>query len=145
MLNATYQNWKNSLGDIQEVSGLSWSISLMPLPAAIYAKGANKNVMGLANVKKSLVVTLLSASWDNVEDDAKLEEAARALFAAIEDDAQHLDAFHPYLYLNYAAPWQDPIASYGLDSVQQLQRVSRDVDPTGIFKRMMPGGFKIPA
>lgn len=144
MLHATYQRWKTSLPAIENVPGMSWALSLEPLPAAIFAKEATKNAMGLADTKTSLMVTLLSATWDNIEDDTKVEEAAKALFEGIEDDAKRLGAYHPYVYLNYAAPWQDPIASYGPESVRKLQRVIQEVDPAGDFKKLMPGGFKIP-
>jgi hypothetical protein len=100
--------------------------------------------MGLSEGSGALVVTLLSATWEDEADDAKVEQAARALFAGIEDDAHKLDAHEPYVYLNYAAEWQDPIATYGKASVEKLQRVSQAVDPTGVFKDKLPGGFKIP-
>lgn len=129
---------------IEDVPGIVWSISLEPLPPAIYARGSTKNSMGLSQASGALVVTLLSATWEDEADDGKVEQAARALFAGIEEDACKLDAHKPYVYLNYAAEWQDPIASYGKKSVEKLQQVSQAVDPKGIFKNKMPGGFKIP-
>ncbi|BCS13741.1 oxidoreductase, FAD-binding [Aspergillus luchuensis IFO 4308] len=146
MLKATYDRWNTSVAAVQDVPGIVWSISLEPLPAAIYGRApTGHNMMGLpSDTEKALVVTLLSATWDNVTDDARVEEAAKTLFAGIEADAHHLNAYHPFVYLNYAAQWQDPIASYGPESVSRLQRISREVDPTGVFQRMVPGGFKIP-
>ncbi|PKX99265.1 FAD-binding oxidoreductase [Aspergillus novofumigatus IBT 16806] len=117
MLNATYLRWSSSLAAIEDVPGI--------------ASG-------------SLVITLLSATWEDEADDAKVEQAARALFAGIEDDARKLDGHEPYVYLNYAAEWQDPIASYGKASIEKLQQVSQAVDPKGVFRNKMPGGFKIP-
>ncbi|KAJ5288198.1 oxidoreductase FAD-binding protein [Penicillium angulare] len=143
MLQATYNRWHNSLGSIRDIPGIVWSISLQPLPAAIYQ--GRKNAMGLAETNKSLIITLLSASWDNTQDDEKVEEAARALSVGIDDDARQLDAYHPYVYPNYAAEWQDPIASYGAEAVEKLRRVSREVDPEGVFRKIVPRGFKIPS
>ncbi|KAJ5609823.1 hypothetical protein N7528_009089 [Penicillium herquei] len=143
MLNAVYQRWNTSLDSIRDVPEIVWAVSLEPLPAALYKK-ATKNSMGLEEANKSLMITLLSATWDDPADDVKVEMAAKGLFAAIEEDAHRLEAYHPFVYLNYAAPWQDPIASYGTESVERMRRVSREVDPQGAFFRMMPGGFKIP-
>ncbi|PLB46016.1 oxidoreductase, FAD-binding protein [Aspergillus steynii IBT 23096] len=143
MLNATYLRWNASLTAVQDVSGIVWSISLEPLPAAIYARAPTRNAMGLSDSEGSLVVTVLSATWDEAADDARVEEAARMLFAGIEADAHALDAYHPFVYLNYAAQWQDPIASYGRQSVEKLQRISQELDPKGVFRQMVPG-FKIP-
>ncbi|KAI9035060.1 FAD-binding oxidoreductase [Aspergillus affinis] len=144
MLNATYIRWNASLAAVQEVPGIVWSISLEPLPPAIYARAPDSNAMGLSNYEGSLVVTVLSATWDDTADDTLVEEAARTLFAGIEADAHALEAYHPFVYLNYAAQWQNPIASYGPKSVEMLRRVSRELDPTGVFRQMMPGGFNLP-
>ncbi|GKZ76364.1 hypothetical protein AnigIFM56816_006624 [Aspergillus niger] len=146
MLKATYVRWNTSLTAVQDVPGIVWSISLEPLPAAIYARAPKgHNVMGLpSDSEKALVVTLLSATWDNAADDTRVEETAKSLFAGIEADAYELNAYHPFVYLNYAAQWQDPIASYGPENVARLRQISREVDPTGVFQRLVPGGFKIP-
>ncbi|GLA33505.1 hypothetical protein AnigIFM63309_000332 [Aspergillus niger] len=147
MLNATYLRWNSSLEAVRDIPGIVWSISLEPLPPAIYAGAPpDHNVMGLSSTEhpvRSLVVTLLSATWDDAADDARVEEAAKVLFSGIESDAHALDAYHPFVYLNYAAQWQDPIASYGPESIERLRRIRREVDPTGVFQNMVPGGFKI--
>ncbi|RAH78668.1 putative oxidoreductase [Aspergillus japonicus CBS 114.51] len=144
MLNATYRHWNESLAAVQDVTNVTWSLSLEPLPSAIYARGSNTNSLGLSDATGSLMIVLLSASWVDEADDAQVETAARVLFEAIEDDAHERKAYYPFKYLNYAAQWQDPIASYGDDSVEQLWRVSRAVDPEGVFQHQVPGGFKLP-
>ncbi|KAL4998711.1 hypothetical protein BDV10DRAFT_194239 [Aspergillus recurvatus] len=144
MLNATYLRWKSSLPAIEDVRGIVWSISLEPLPPAIYARAPAKNAFGLSDTTGPQVVTLLSVSWEDEADDERVQNTARALLEGIEEDARRLDSYVPFLYLNYAADWQDPIASYGKRSIEMLRRVSRDVDPKGVFRGGMPGGFKIP-
>lgn len=49
-----------------------------------------------------------------------------------------------YVYLNYAGGFQDPIASYGEDSVRFLKQVARKYDLSGVFQKAAKGGFKIP-
>ncbi len=51
--------------------------------------------------------------------------------------------FNRFKYLNYAAPFQDPISSYGPVSKAQLQAVSKKYDPEGFFQAGIPGGFKL--
>ncbi|KAL4965557.1 FAD-binding oxidoreductase [Aspergillus stella-maris] len=145
MLKAAYHRWNSSLAAVENVTGVSWSLSLEPLPPAIYARAPTKNAFGLADRKKALVVTLLSATWEDAKDDALIEKNARELFRGIEEDARRLGSFDPYIYPNYAAVWQDVIASFGEDSVEKLQRVSREVDPKEVFRVNVPGGFKIPS
>lgn len=145
ILAAVYDKWNASLSTLDEVPGLTWSISLEPLPPAIYAHAPKKsNALGLCQTSGSLVVTLLSASWVREEDDAAIEQAARRLFAAIEDEARRLDLYNPFVYLNYAAPWQYPIASYGDESVKRLKKASKAFDAKRMFQFQVPGGFKLP-
>jgi hypothetical protein len=144
MLKEIYHLWNASLAAVENVSGISWAISLEPLPPAIYAhKPPKTNPLGFSASSGSMVVTLLSATWTDKSDDATIEKTARDLFSAIEDQARRLGVYEPFIYLNYAAPWQDPIASYGEDNVERLKLVSKKVDPRGIFQFGVPGGFKI--
>ncbi|KAL4930915.1 FAD-binding oxidoreductase [Aspergillus undulatus] len=146
VLKATYHRWNTSLSAIQGIDGIHWSLSLEPLPPAIYARAPQSNALGFDKRQKALVVTVLSATWESDHDDALVQETARALFAGIEEDARHLGSYDPFVYMNYAAKWQDPVASYGEESVRRLRGVSKSVDPRGVFKAggSLPGGFKIP-
>jgi hypothetical protein len=51
--------------------------------------------------------------------------------------------FHPYKYLNFAASFQDPLASYGGIELRRMKKVARKYDPTGVFQTQVPGGFKL--
>lgn len=53
------------------------------------------------------------------------------------------DVGYPFEYLNYAAPFQNPLASYGAHNLQFLKEVSKKYDPDQIFQRLVPGGFKL--
>ncbi|KAL4943634.1 hypothetical protein BDV06DRAFT_234515 [Aspergillus oleicola] len=145
MLKATFLRWKSSLAAIENVTGMHWSLSLEPLPPAVYARTPTKNAFGLAGKRKALVVTLLSATWEDEKDDETVEKNARELFRGIEEDARKLGSYDPYIYPNYAAIWQDVFLSFGEESVEKLQKVSREVDPEGVFRVNVPGGFKVPS
>lgn len=143
MLNATYDLWQKGLAEVKSVSGLTWSVSLDPLPPAIYAKGARSNSFALSNRSKALVVMLLTASFTYVADQEQVEEAAKRLVASLQEEGHKQDANDPWVYLNYAASWQDPIASYGEESVKRIEKVRDRVDPNSVFTYNVPGGFKI--
>ncbi|KAB8204816.1 hypothetical protein BDV34DRAFT_235597 [Aspergillus parasiticus] len=144
MLNAVYQHWDSSLKSVEGIPGMVWAISLEPLPPAIYTRHASKNALGLGDASGALVVTLLSATWDNELGDENVEKAARELFDNIDNEARKLGVYEPFVYLNYAAPWQDPISSYKSKNVELLKRVSLGVDPKRVFQTNVPGGFKLP-
>ena len=83
--------------------------------------------------------------WTDKADDGDVEATARTMFENIEADARKLGEYDPFVYLNYASAWQDPIASYGKESVEYMRKVKAKVDPHGLFTTKVPGGFKIPS
>lgn len=147
MLEAVHDAWSTSVAAVTAVKGVTWSLSLEPLPPAIYERHANDNAMGLTGRGgKTLVVTLLTALWSDAADDATVEAAGEKLFEDIKGAAQKLGEYDPYLYLNYAntAGWQgSPITSYGWGSAARLRQTSAKVDPSGVFQKKVPGGFKL--
>lgn len=144
VLKAAFNQWKDSVPTIANVSNILWALVFEPLPPAIYSRGAKSNALGLADRTEPLLVALLSTTWSNERDDALVTEAADALMDVIEKEARELGAFDPFVYLDYAGQHQDPIASYGADSVKRLREVRQKVDPKGVFTFQVPGGYKIP-
>lgn len=49
--------------------------------------------------------------------------------------AQIVGLGNPYIYLNYAAVWQDRIDGYGVTMGKELQNVSEMYDSTGVFQK----------
>jgi hypothetical protein len=86
---------------------------------------------------------LLSALWPDSASNAAVEQASRQALSAIESRAQAAGLLRGFQYLNYAAPHQAPLASYGAENLAFLQRVSRKYDPRGVFQMRVPGGFKL--
>ncbi|KAI5857352.1 putative oxidoreductase [Durotheca rogersii] len=145
MIRATYDRWRESVPGVQDVPGIAFALSLEPLPPSIFARAAGGNALGLETRSESLVVSLLTVTWADAADDARVTAAARTLIDNIASDARRLGAYDPFVYLNYAAPWQKPVDSYGSKNVARLRKIQRAYDPTGFFTKNVPGGFKIPA
>ncbi|KAI0965079.1 putative oxidoreductase [Xylaria arbuscula] len=146
MIKETYAAFNASLPQINNVTGISWALNLEPLPPQIYTNGgANTNALGLTNQNgRSLVVCLISPSWSDASQNGQVYAAARALLDDIASRAKKLGVYDPYIYLNYAAPWQNVIKSYGAANVKKLQQIRARVDPNKVFTRKVTGGFKIP-
>jgi hypothetical protein len=62
---------------------------------------------------------------------------------AISNNAKKLYASNPYLYLNYAAPYQDSLSSYTETNVRRLRDIAARWDPHGTFQYQVTGGFKL--
>ncbi|GAB7335018.1 hypothetical protein MBLNU13_g06880t1 [Cladosporium sp. NU13] len=127
------------------ISQMTYSLSFQLLPMAMTSKAASRggNSLGLSEADGNLYDLLLTVSWDSVDDDERIEQHAKDLFQQSEDEAKKLGLYHKYLYLNYAAPWQDPLSGYGDEQKAKLQEVSMKYDPKGLFQKQVSGGFKL--
>ena len=132
--------------DIQNTLGLQFTISFQSIPYSAYSQSTSSggNALGLEAETDDLVVALLTATWSLGLDDTAVYAAAQKLFTQARAKAEQLGVAKSFVYLNYAAAFQNPIASYGQDSVARLKNVSAQYDPSGVFSRLVPGGFKIP-
>ena len=89
------------------------------------------------------MLTLVTISWTLATDDTAVKAAANEFLKAAKAASVKEGKSNEYLYLNYAAPGQDPIAGYGAKNQEDLRRVSRKYDPEQIFQKAVPGAFKL--
>lgn len=145
MLHAAFSAWNASTQAISAVPGVVWSLSLEPIITAITKQSvaAGGNVLGLTPPPQGLILSLLSATWENAADDSTMNNAANSLLQNIISASRRTGTFHPYVEHNHAAENQDPITSYGPANKAFLQAVSRKYDPKGVFQTRVPGGFKV--
>lgn len=85
----------------------------------------------------------LSATWNNSDDNIRVEAGAHELLSSIIAASKARGTFDRYLDLNNADTHQNPIAGYGSNVQAQLGAVSRKYDPKGVFQKSVPGGFKL--
>lgn len=62
-----------------------------------------------------------------------------------DDIAEDEGVSSGWVYLNFAARFQDPLGSYGREQLGKLKRVARKYDPRGLFQKQLVGGFKVSA
>jgi hypothetical protein len=48
---------------------------------------------------------------------------------------------NPYIYLNDAATWQDPIDGHGVTAKNELRKASEQYGPDGMFQKQVPVGL----
>ena len=130
-----------------DIVNITLSISFQPQPQIIIQKSAMSNngignSLGLDASDGNLFNLLMGVQWDQEEYDDLITTQVKTFIAQTQVAAAKLGVYNPYIYLNYAAPWQDPIdGSIAVKS--QLQKTSEMYDPTGVFQKQEPGGFKL--
>ncbi|KAI0402195.1 hypothetical protein F4802DRAFT_608839 [Xylaria palmicola] len=121
------------------------SFTLQPYPLTLLQRSVTQggNVLGLEPELGSLVSILFLTYWEDREDDEKIINTLRKALDDIDHDAGQRRTLVPFKYLNYAAPFQDPIGSYGNVNQAKLRNASQEYDPDGLFQEGVPGGWKL--
>lgn len=81
--------------------------------------------------------------WQDAAYDKDVHEASEAWYKAVHEYTQKRGKGHRFEFANYAAWFQDPMASYGPESLKFLQTVSRKYDPGRLFQKAVKGGYKV--
>lgn len=144
LLKTLRQAWLNmTTTDLRVTPGFLVQFAFQPIGqtwiAASEAKGGNS--MGITS---PLAVMWIQLRWDLASDDAAMLDYSRRLISRFEKIAKDAGKLARFRYLNYGDRFHDIIPHYGIQSVRRLQRSKRIYDPTNVFGRLVPGGFKIP-
>ncbi|KAL9126102.1 MAG: hypothetical protein Q9217_004802 [Psora testacea] len=144
-LNAVFRTFDDTIRHVQNIDGITWSLTFQPIIPAITAKSAplGGNSLGLKPADGPLVNALLTASWKLASDDHTVNDVAAKFMWDVDQAAFDKGVFHQFVYLNYANKTQDPIQGYGAQNKGRLQAVSKKYDPLGLFQKGVPGGFKL--
>lgn len=156
MIRNVHEAFVTSVERVRQVSGLRWIVSIEPFAPSLYDNspdnGARQNALGLDAASRhhggrheTLATLVVFPAWTEAGDDDTVYAAARGLVADVEARARGHGVYDPFLFMNYAAPWQDVIASYGEESVAKLRALRERVDPGEVFTKQVKGGFKIPS
>lgn len=85
----------------------------------------------------------LCFQWSQSADDHVVLPAIDRVISRTNVLAAQKGLLHPYIYMNYAAPNQKPVTSYGAANVAKLRQAQNVYDPHKVFERLQPGGFKL--
>lgn len=86
---------------------------------------------------------LLSAFWTDKPSSDLVENAATSIVSQTDEAATKMGLNRGFRYANYANYQQRPLESYGDDNINFLRQVAKKYDPSGVFQRQVPGGFKV--
>ncbi|KAI1086691.1 FAD binding domain-containing protein [Rostrohypoxylon terebratum] len=123
-------------------------IFFQPLPAYMaqisHQKGGN--MLGLDSISYNGILWSIGVAVDPSEGEAAfaVAQVETSIFTArIKEETKLLNGEMDFVYLNYADARQDALGSYGAANIQHIREVASAYDPTQVFQRRIPGGFKI--
>lgn len=106
-------------------------------------RASEDNMYGLKKSDGHLISIMLGFSTASPERDNELIALQQHILSTIKKEAEARGLYHPFIFANYAGPFQDVVGSYGKESVNFLRSVARRYDPDHVFEILKPGGFKI--
>ncbi|KAH7308610.1 hypothetical protein B0I35DRAFT_442293 [Stachybotrys elegans] len=103
------------------------------------------NVLGLEQDLQDRILLQVAASVRTAQLKDWVEPRVRHIVDQLQLFAEAMghSQDNPWIYLNYAHPSQKVLQSYGPENVSFIRQVAVKYDPSGIFQRLCPGGFKI--
>ncbi|KAF2264852.1 FAD-binding domain-containing protein [Lojkania enalia] len=116
--------------------------SLAPPPGF----GSHPNSLGFAadsTPHKDLVFLQIIFYFTDSSASEGFNNALKEFIKAFDDLAEEEGVKHNFVYLNFAAWFQDPLSGYGKEQLKKLKRVSKRYDPRGFFQEQLGEGFKI--
>jgi hypothetical protein len=93
--------------------------------------------------EKDVVFLQVVFTYSDARADEGLQVALQDFVARLEKQIEEEDVHHDFVYLNFAATFQNPFAGYGEEQQEKLRSVARKYDPAGLFQKQLAGGFKL--
>ncbi|EUC41651.1 hypothetical protein COCMIDRAFT_29593 [Bipolaris oryzae ATCC 44560] len=119
------------------------SFQAITVPAMRKMQQNGGNPRGLNPDDGPICISNLAIMWTNAADNTRIMTFANSLMERLVAEADKKGLYSDFLYMNYASPYQDVIASYGAVNKQKLQDIAANYDPTGVFQTLQPGYFKL--
>ncbi|KAF4556444.1 FAD-binding domain-containing protein 54 [Elsinoe fawcettii] len=113
------------------------------IPILEQMKKNGGNPLGLTVEEGPYIIIQISAWWTDPNDDDLIYRSASDILGAIREESKARGKGADYLYMNYAAPFQDVIASYGEENKKKLKEIASKWDPKNVFQDLQPGYFKL--
>ncbi|KAJ0162362.1 Bifunctional solanapyrone synthase [Colletotrichum tanaceti] len=106
-------------------------------------RGRGGNALGLFVADGPLYILQVTVMWSDRGDDDAVHAFASAVLGRIDAEAEARGLGSDYVYMNYAAQFQDVVAGYGVENKARLKRIARWYDPKEVFQTLQPGYFKL--
>ena len=138
--------------NISSDPAFSPTLAFQPLTQNIlqHQKRRGGNVLGLqlgaegsSADHRPLMLMNFNWQWSNATSDTLVHTHIANILERSTQAARDSGQLNEYIYMNYASPSQQPVASYGEANRDFMKQVQARWDPEGVFQNLVPGGFKV--
>ncbi|RJE27102.1 FAD binding domain protein [Aspergillus sclerotialis] len=132
--------------EIKEISSLNTGtlvLGLQPISTSLIAAGQARGSNALGLIARNQTWLVLDVGWQFSSDDDAAHMAGGKLKDRIERMSVTSGNYVDYIFMNDASWDQDVLEHYGPSNVARLRQTRATYDPTAVFQRLVPGGFKL--
>ncbi|KAG7093432.1 hypothetical protein E1B28_007111 [Marasmius oreades] len=141
-----HQRGVELFGAYQNRPGVLWGVGVQPLPRNVSEAALNSggSPLNLSGDDGELWVMIFTSDWLDPADDEVMIESSRQLIHWAETEATHRGLFHPFVYMNYAAGFEDVMVRSTGKNLKKMMEVKKVYDPNDLLDETWMGGFKLP-
>ncbi|KAF2230547.1 oxidoreductase [Viridothelium virens] len=146
MMEEFFQLANQTVAPFVALPGFQVSIAYQPLPTIMSERRGAVDSLGPIQTEGNMffIHWAMAVDGSEMDTDGPFQSAVRDLFAAATKKAKALGVQRDYLPLTYSDSWQDPIGSRSEGTIEEMWKTSKKYDPTQLFQKQVPGGFKLP-
>lgn len=143
-----YKIWKEAVPQVGKqyaYANISAELTFQSIPPTP-KKDGHVNSLGFdpdSAPEKDVVFLQVVLTSEDEKADEGLQVALKDIITSLEEQIEKEGVKHDFVYLNFAASFQDPFAGYGEERVDALRSVAKKYDPEGLFQKQLSGGFKL--
>ncbi|KAK5131636.1 hypothetical protein LTR08_000763 [Meristemomyces frigidus] len=100
---------------------------------------AQSNIFELSPEDGPLLLVSIELWWSNASRDGYFEQQVVKLYAELTASLTRDGRLHAFVYPNYAAKWQNPLAVLSYKTKEKLAEVKRLYDPEDVWRWLVPG------
>ncbi|TGJ86590.1 hypothetical protein E0Z10_g2193 [Xylaria hypoxylon] len=138
---AVYSFWREKALDAHNATGANQSFILQYVGPNLVQQGLNNggNPLNIPTEAQQWWTTV--ADWTEAADDALVRSVSAETAAHWEELGAKRGSNLSFVFMNDASRDQDPLASYGAESLEKLRQVAARYDPGRVFQTLQHGGF----
>ncbi|KAI3332046.1 FAD-binding domain-containing protein [Xylariaceae sp. AK1471] len=138
---AVYSFWRRKALEVHNATSANQTFVLQHIGPNLIQQGPDKggNPLNIPSGAQQWWTTI--ADWSDAADDDLVRSVALETAAQWEALGSERGSSLSFIYMNDASRDQDPLASYGRESLKKLRQVAERYDPKQIFQTLQHGGF----
>jgi hypothetical protein len=130
--------FEQEAANLSRIAQTTLEIHLLPPPFRL-----KDDCYGFSTTEEASIVLVFAFSTQEDVHDATVTRAQQKIIQKLKDASRPRGLLNPFLYMNYAAKWQNVHGTYGTENVNFLKKVASAYDPERVFQQLQPGPYKL--